>query len=55
MGRHSIGYDPQRDGDAAQGTPDGAPSEPPPLVEAEPGDGTGGESARWQSAGESVI
>lgn len=54
MGRHSYGYDPERDANAAP-TPGTAPSEPPPLVPEEAADGTGGESTHWQSAGESVL
>ena len=55
MGRHSYDYDPGRDADDAERSPDGAPSEPPPLLPAEAGDGTGAESGDWQSAGESVL
>lgn len=51
MGRHSYDYDPERD---ASGAPDGAPSEPPPLIPTESGDGTGAERETWQSAGEQV-
>lgn len=55
MGRHSYGYDPDRDTTITGWTPPVSPSEPPPLIPQEAGDGTGAEESNWQSAGESVL